>query len=86
MAGFSKMQLPTLHVCVCKALSNVFGDRIISSGFLPSRSCDLNHCDFFFFCCLKDKVYNGNSRTKEVKENVRREIANIPAERLQNVN
>jgi hypothetical protein len=42
--------------------------------------------DFFLWGCLKDKVYNSNRRTKkELKENIRREIANIPAEQLQRV-
>jgi hypothetical protein len=27
---------------------------------------------------LKDKVYNSNPRMEELKENIRREIANIP--------
>jgi hypothetical protein len=36
--------------------------------------------------CLKDKVYNSNTRTEELKENIRKEIANIPAEQLQMVN
>jgi hypothetical protein len=36
---------------------------------------------------LKDKVYNRNPRTEEeLKENIRRGIANIPAEQLQRVN
>jgi hypothetical protein len=35
---------------------------------------------------LKDKVYNRNTRTEELKENICREIANIPAEQLQRVN
>jgi hypothetical protein len=30
-----------------QALSNVFGDRIISSGIWSTRSLDLNICDFF---------------------------------------
>jgi hypothetical protein len=52
----------------------------------PSRSPDLNHSDFFFWGCLKDKVYNSNPRKGEIKENIRREIANIPVEQLQMVN
>jgi hypothetical protein len=46
----------------------------------------LNPCDFFFWGCLKDKVYNSNSRTEELKENIHTKIANIPAEQLQRVN
>jgi hypothetical protein len=49
MAGFSKTQLlPALYVYLSRALSDVFGDRIISSGIWPARSPDLNPCDFFF--------------------------------------
>jgi hypothetical protein len=41
----------------------------------------------FFWGCLKDKVYNSNHRTEEeLKENILREIANIPAEQLRRVN
>jgi hypothetical protein len=43
-----------------QALSDVFGDRIISSGFLPARSPHINHSDFFFWGWLKDNVYNSN--------------------------
>jgi hypothetical protein len=73
-----------------QALSDVLGDRISSSSsssIWPARSPDLRHCDFFFWDCLKDIVYNSNPRTeKEIKENFRREIANISAEQLQRVN
>jgi hypothetical protein len=69
-----------------QALSDVFGDRIISSGIWPACSHDLNPCDFSFWACLKDKVYKSNPRTEELKENIRREIANIPAEHLQRAN
>jgi hypothetical protein len=68
-----------------KALS-VFRDRIISSGIWPAHSSDLNPCDVFFLGCQKDKVYNIKPQTEELKENVCREIANIPAEQLQRVN
>jgi hypothetical protein len=66
-----------------QALSDVFGERISSSGIWPARSPDLNPRDFFFLGCLKDKVYKSNPRTEEVKENIRKEIANIPAEQPQ---
>jgi inhibitor of nuclear factor kappa-B kinase subunit alpha len=70
-----------------QALSDVFRDRIISSGIWPACSPDLNPCDFFFWGCLKDKVYNSNHQTVgELKENICREMANIPAEQLQRVN
>jgi hypothetical protein len=41
---------------------------------------------FSFWGCLKDKVYNSNLQLKKLKENIRREIANIPAKQLQRVN
>jgi hypothetical protein len=63
-----------------QALSNIFGDRIISSGVWPARSPNLNPCDFFFWGCLKD---TSNAQTEELKDNIRREIASIPAEQLQ---
>jgi hypothetical protein len=69
-----------------KALSDVFGDRIISSDIWPARSPDLIPCDFFFCACLKNKVCSNYPRTEELKENIRREISNISAEHLQKVN
>jgi hypothetical protein len=48
-----------------QALSDVTGDRIISSGIWPGHSPDLNPCNFFFWGCLKDKVYNSNARKEE---------------------
>jgi hypothetical protein len=50
-----------------QALSDVFGDRIISSGVWPARSPDLNYCDFFFWGCLKANIYNNNPQTEELK-------------------
>jgi hypothetical protein len=41
-------QLPTPHVCLCKALSEVFRDRIIGSDIWPARSPDLNPCNFSY--------------------------------------
>jgi hypothetical protein len=55
------------HCTYCmsmQALSGVFGDRIISSGIWPAHSPDLNPCDFFFWDCLSDKVYNSNPEQK----------------------
>jgi inhibitor of nuclear factor kappa-B kinase subunit alpha len=70
-----------------QALSDIFRYRIVSSGIWPACSPDLNPCDFFLWGCFKDKVYNSNPRTEEeLKENIRREIANIPAEQLQRIN
>jgi hypothetical protein len=42
---------------------------------------------FFFWDCVKDKVYSSNPQTEEgLKENICRDISNIPAENLQKVN
>jgi hypothetical protein len=69
-----------------QAFSDVFGDRIISSGIWPACSPDLKPCDFFLLGLFEGKVYKSNPRTEELKENIHREIANIPTEELQNVN
>jgi hypothetical protein len=68
-----------------QALSDVLGNRIICSDIWPASSPDLNPCDFFYWGCLKDKIYSSNPRTKELKGNIRREISNIPAEGVQKV-
>jgi hypothetical protein len=66
-------------------LPDVFGDKIISSGI--SSACSTNLIIVFFpWSYLKDKVYNGNTQTEEIKENIHKEMANIPAEQLQIVN
>jgi hypothetical protein len=65
-----------------QGLSDVIGDKITSSSIWPARSPDLNPRDGFFWGCLKHKTYNTNPRFEELKENIRREIANIPAEQL----
>jgi hypothetical protein len=86
--GWFQQESATDHsACMSlQVLSDVFGDRIISSGIWPARSPDLIPSDFFFWGCLKDKVYNSNPRTEELKENIHREIANIPAEQFPKVN
>jgi hypothetical protein len=53
---------------------------------LAAHSPDINPCDFFFRNYLKDKVHKGNPRMEELKENIRKEIANIPVEQLERVN
>jgi hypothetical protein len=47
----------TAHMSM-QALSDNFGDRIISSGIWPASSPDLNPCDSFFCGYFKDKVFN----------------------------
>jgi hypothetical protein len=54
----------TAHMSM-QDLSNVFGDRNISSDIWPESSPDLNPCDFFWGC-LKDKF---TAVTPERKEN-----------------
>jgi hypothetical protein len=83
MAGFTMTQLLPMSM---QALSDVLENRTIISSIWPASSSGLNPCDFLFWGCLKDKVYNSNPRTKELKENIRREIANIPVEQLQRIN
>jgi hypothetical protein len=68
-----------------QALSDVFEDRVINAVF--GQHVHPIHAIFFFWGCLKDRVYNSNSRTEEeIKENIRTETAIIPAEQLQVVN
>jgi hypothetical protein len=71
-----------------QALSDVFWDRIISCVVFGQYVHPILILAIFFFRgCLKDNVYSSNPRTEEeLKENVRREISNIPAEQLKKVN
>jgi hypothetical protein len=69
-----------------QTLSDIIGDRIIITGIWPTRSSDLNPSNFFFCGCLNIKVHKSNLCTEELKENIRKEIAKTPAERLQMVN
>ncbi|PNF39429.1 hypothetical protein B7P43_G11780, partial [Cryptotermes secundus] len=57
------------------SMHEIFGDS----------SPDLNPCEFIFWGCLKDKVYSSNPLTEDLKESIRTETANIPAEQLQRV-
>jgi hypothetical protein len=67
----------TAHIAL-QAVSDVFGNRIISSGIWSERSPDLDPCELFFWDCLKDKIYNRNPRTEELKENIRRKMQIFP--------
>jgi hypothetical protein len=68
--GWFQQDSATAHTTriYMQALSDVFGDRIVSSGIWPAHSPDLNTCDFFFWWCWKVKVYNSN--TEELKEDI----------------
>jgi hypothetical protein len=50
-----------------QALSDVYGDGILSSGIWPPRSPDHNPCNFFFCACLKENFYKRNPRKEELK-------------------
>ena len=67
-------------------LKKLFPGRLMSkSGDLdwPPRSPDLTPPDFFLWGYLKSKVYVNKPRTLEdLKDNIREEIAAIPAEML----
>ena len=67
-------------------LKKLFPGRLMSkSGDLdwPPRSPDLTPPDFFLWGYLKSKVYVNKPRTvEELKDNIREEIAAIPAEML----
>jgi hypothetical protein len=65
--GWFQQDSATAHTACMSlhTLSDVFGDRIISSDIWPVRSSNLNACDFFSWSCLKDKVYSSSSRTEE---------------------
>jgi hypothetical protein len=55
--GWFQQDSATAHnACIMQALSDVFGDKIISSGIGPVCSPHINSCDFLFWCCLKDDV------------------------------
>jgi hypothetical protein len=70
-----------------QALSDVFWDRIIRIGIWPARSLDLNPCDFFLRRLFEgQRLQHYPQPEEELKEKIRKEIANIAAEQLQRVN
>jgi hypothetical protein len=68
-------QLPTLQTIL-----GVFGDGTISRGLWASRSPDLTPCDFNIWGNLIPHT------EEELKENIRKEILEIPQEELLRVN
>ncbi|GBM09960.1 hypothetical protein AVEN_18367-1 [Araneus ventricosus] len=64
-------------------------NRIISRHFLttwPSRSPDLNPCDFWLWGYLKDVVYGGPiASLAELKNRITQHIQNITTETLRSV-
>ena len=72
-----------------EALEALFPKKVISlQGDIawPPRSPDLSHLDYYLWGYLKGKVYNNNPKTiKELKANIRQEIAAIPKSTLARV-
>ena len=69
----------TIHL-----LKGKFGERVISTNGpveWPPRSCDLTALDFFSWGHIKSLVYANNPETlDDLKDNIQREIANVPVE------
>jgi hypothetical protein len=51
-----------------QALSDIFGDRNISTCIWPEHSPDLKPYDFFSCGSLKEKVYNSKTHMEELKK------------------
>jgi hypothetical protein len=64
-------------------LNEVFENRLISRGLWPTRSPDLNPCDFYLLGNLKDKMYSNNPYTMvELKQSIRETIPSIEVSEL----
>ena len=65
-------------------LKGKFGERVISRNGpveWPTRSCDLTSLDFFLWGHIKPLVYANKPATlDDLKDNIQREIANVPVE------
>jgi hypothetical protein len=74
-------------VCNCMtAISDVFGDGIISGCLRQARSPDLMSCDFYLWGGVKDCAYKRKCRTlQELEENILEEISSISPAHLQHV-
>jgi hypothetical protein len=72
-----------------RVLKDMFPARVISrrgTTEWPTRSPDLNACDFFLWGYLKSKVYDKKPRTTmDLKQNVRDAVAAISPTMLQRV-
>ena len=65
-------------------LSGKFGKKFIDKDSWPSRSLDLNPCDFYIWGYLKPRMYNPLLKTLEdLKANIIREIENISKKSLE---
>ena len=65
-------------------LKGKFGERVISRNVpveWSSRSCDLTPLDFFLWGHMKSLIYvNKPATLGDLKDNIQREIANVPVE------
>ena len=65
-------------------MKGTFGERVISRNGpveWPPRSCDLTPLDFFLRGHIKSMVYANKPATlDDLKDNIQREIANVPVE------
>ena len=82
----------TSHTARCSmdAVRRLFPTHIVSRyGDIawPARSPDLTACDFFLWGYLKSVVFRNPPphNTEELKERIRHEIAEIPADMLRRV-
>jgi hypothetical protein len=75
----------TAHTAIysINVLNEVFEDRPISHGSWPTRSPDLNPCDFYLWGNLKDKVHSYNPHTlAELKQSICKTISSIEVSEL----
>jgi hypothetical protein len=64
-------------------LNEVFENRLISRGLWPSRSPNLNPCDFYLWGNLKDKLYSNNPHTLvELTQSISEKISSIEVSEL----
>jgi len=72
-----------------RVLNEMFPAHMISRRWnteWPTRSPDLNACDFFLWGYLKSKLYEKKPRTMvDLKQNIRDEVAAISSTMLQRV-
>ena len=70
-------------------MKSKFGERVISRNGpveRPLRSCDLTPLDFFLWGHIKSLVYANKLATLDnLKDNIEREIANVPVEKCARV-
>jgi hypothetical protein len=83
--GYFMQDGATTHTATysINVLNEVFEDRPISHGSWPTRSPDLNPCDFYLWRNLNDKVYSNNPHTLvELKQSIHETISSIEVSEL----